>query len=79
VLLYTVLLVVVTILPFVTGMSGLLYLIGALGLGGVFLYYAWRLKFSPVPGLPMRTFGYSIVYLMGLFTFLLVDHYVRLF
>ncbi len=79
VLLYTVLLVVVTVLPFVTGMSGLLYLIGALGLGGVFLYYAWRLKFSPVPGLPMRTFGYSIVYLMGLFTFLLVDHYVRLF
>ncbi len=80
VLLYTVLLLVVTVLPFATGMSGWLYLIGALVLGGVFLYYAIRLKWWPTPGLPMRTFGYSIVYLMGIFTLLLVDHYsVRLF
>jgi heme o synthase len=76
VLLYTVLLVVVTVLPFATGMSGLLYLIGALLLGGQFLNYAIRLKWKPVPGLPMRTFGYSIVYLMALFTVLLVDHYL---
>jgi protoheme IX farnesyltransferase len=77
VLLYTLLLVAVTMLPFVFGMSGLVYLAGAAGLGAVFLYYAIRLKFAPVPGLPMRTFGYSIVYLMALFSVLLADHYIR--
>ena len=76
VVLYTVLLIVVTVLPFVTGMSGLLYLVGALLLGGQFLNYAVRLKWKPVPGLPMKTFGYSIVYLMGIFTLLLFDHYL---
>jgi len=76
IVLYTVLLLAVTVLPFATGMSGWLYLIGALALGGVFLYYALRLKWWPLPGLPMRTFGYSIVYLMGIFTVLLVDHYL---
>jgi protoheme IX farnesyltransferase len=79
VLLYTVLLVVVTVLPFVFGMSGLLYLVGALGLGGVFLYYAIRMHYAPLPGLPMRTFGYSIFYLMGIFTLLLADHYLQAF
>ncbi|MGH8540220.1 MAG: UbiA family prenyltransferase, partial [Stenotrophobium sp.] len=78
VLLYTVLLVVTSILPFVFGMSGVIYLVGALALGAVFLYYALLLKFKPRPGLPMKTFGYSIVYLMGIFTLLLLDHYVRL-
>ncbi|MBI2383076.1 MAG: protoheme IX farnesyltransferase [Gammaproteobacteria bacterium] len=77
VLLYTILMVAVTLLPFATGMSGWLYFAGALALGGVFLYYAVRLKFAPQPGLPMRTFGYSIVYLMGIFTLLLLDHYFR--
>ncbi|HUR42388.1 MAG TPA: heme o synthase [Verrucomicrobiae bacterium] len=77
VLLYTLLLVAVSLLPFVFGMSGLLYLGGALLLGGVFLVYALRLKFAPVAGLPMRTFGYSIFYLMALFSLLLADHYVR--
>ena len=76
VLLYTVLLVVVSVLPFVFGMSGLLYLTGALVFGGVFLSYAWRLKFAPVPGLPMKTFGYSILYLMAIFSLLLLDHYL---
>jgi protoheme IX farnesyltransferase len=76
VLLYTILLTAVTVLPFATGMSGWLYLIGALLLDAVFLAYAVRLKWRPVPGLPMRTFGYSIVYLMALFTLLLVDHYL---
>ena len=75
-LLYTILLVAVTMLPFVTGMSGFIYLLAALVLGGIFLAYALRMKFAPQPGLPMRTFGYSIVYLMALFTALLVDHYV---
>jgi protoheme IX farnesyltransferase len=77
VLLYTVLLVVVSVLPFVFGMSGYVYLAGALAFGGVFLGYAIRLRFAPTPGLPMRTFGYSIVYLIGIFSLLLVDHYLR--
>ena len=77
VLLYTVLLLAVSVLPFVFCMSGYLYLAGALALGAVFMNYAVRLKFAPVPGLPMRTFGYSIAYLGGIFTLLLVDHYVR--
>ncbi len=76
VLLYTFLLIAVSMLPFAYGMSGWLYGVGALFLGLVFLAYAWRLKFAPVPGLPMRTFGYSIVYLMGIFSLLLVDHYI---
>ncbi len=79
VLLYTVLLLAVTVLPFATGMSGPLYLVGALLLGGVFLYYAVRLKYAPVPGLAMKTFGYSIVYLMGIFSLLLADHYLATF
>ena len=77
VLLYTILLLVVSVLPFVFGMSGLIYLAGALLLGAVFLYYAVLLKWWPRPGLPMRTFGYSIVYLMGIFTLLFADHYIR--
>ena len=76
ILLYTVLLVVVSILPFVVGMSGWLYLITALGLGGGFLYWAWRLYRTDEPSIAMRTFRYSIVYLMFLFVFLLIDHYI---
>ena len=76
VLLYTILLVVVTVMPFATGMSGLLYLAGALGLGAVFLYHAWALMRDVSGNQAMKTFGYSIVYLMALFAFLLVDHYV---
>jgi len=77
VLLYTLLLVAVTALPFATGMSGWIYFTGAMALGAAFLYYALRLKWWPAPGLPMKTFGYSIVYLMGIFSLLLVDHYLR--
>lgn len=76
VLYYTILLVAVTVLPFATGMSGLLYLIGAVLLGVGFLYYAIRMHNSKDESIAMRTFGYSIVYLMLLFAFLLVDHYV---
>ncbi|MDY6942624.1 MAG: heme o synthase [Pseudomonadota bacterium] len=78
ILLYTILLLAVSVMPYVTAMSGLLYLIGALILGSVFLYYALALKFFPRPELPMKTFGYSITYLMGLFALLLVDHYLPL-
>jgi protoheme IX farnesyltransferase len=77
VLLYTVLLLVVSLLPFVFGMSGDLYLAGALVLGLVFLGYAVRLWWALKPGLPMKTFAYSIIYLMGIFTLLLADHYLR--
>jgi len=76
ILLYTILLVIVSVLPFLTRMSGLLYLFGALALGAGFLYYAISLKTSSRPDLPMKTFGYSITYLFALFSFLLVDHYL---
>jgi protoheme IX farnesyltransferase len=75
ILLYTILLVLVTILPYLSGMSGLIYLAAAVALGAGFLYYAIRLKLDKSPGLPMRVFKYSINYLMFLFTALLVDHY----
>lgn len=76
ILLYTVVLFVVTLLPYVTYMSGLLYLCGAVGLGGGFLYYALRMQRDHSDRLALATFNYSIVYLMALFAFLLVDHYV---
>jgi protoheme IX farnesyltransferase len=73
---YTILLLVVTVLPYITGMTGLLYLMGALLLGGGFLFYALQLKFAPRQDSAMTTFRYSIMYLMALFSFLLVDHYM---
>jgi protoheme IX farnesyltransferase len=76
VLLYTILLVVVTVMPYITGMSGPLYLVGALTLGGGFLYHAIQLMRDASGKQAMKTFGYSITYLMVLFAFLLVDHYV---
>lgn len=76
VLLYTVLLLVVSVLPFVVGMSGWLYLVGALLLGMRFLYWAAVLYRSKQPIIAMRTFRFSIVYLMLLFVFLLIDHYL---
>jgi protoheme IX farnesyltransferase len=79
VLSYTVLLILVSVLPYLTGMSGLLYLFGALLLGGGFLYYAVWLKLSDNDDIPMKTFAYSITYLMALFSFLLVDHYIPAF
>jgi protoheme IX farnesyltransferase len=73
---YTILLVLVTVLPYITGMTGPLYLFGALLLGAGFLYYALQLKLKPREDSPMATFRYSIAYLMALFTFLLIDHYI---
>jgi protoheme IX farnesyltransferase len=72
---YTILLAIVSILPYLTVMSGLIYLASALVLNAVFLVYAFKLKYRPEPGLAMKTFGYSIVYLALLFAALLVDHY----
>ena len=76
ILLYTILLFLVTLLPFATRMSGWLYLLGAVALGIGFLHYAIALYRFKEPRLAMKTFGYSIWYLMGLFLFLLVDHYI---
>ena len=76
VLLYTVLLVLVTLLPYLTGMSGLIYLAVALVLDGLFLFHALRLKISTRQDLPMRVFRFSVNYLMWMFAALLVDHYL---
>ena len=76
ILFYTVLLLQVSILPVVFGMSGFFYLGGALVLGSVFLWYAWRLLDPPDEFFAMRVFNYSIIYLMALFAFLLVDHWL---
>ena len=76
VLLYTVLLVLVTLLPFMTRMCGLIYLAAVVILDGLFLYYALRLKVSARQDLPMQVFRFSINYLMWLFAALLVDHYL---
>ncbi len=76
ILLYTVLLVATTLLPYLIGMSGLFYLVAALALGGVFVAYAWRLWRGYSESLSRRTFGYSIFYLAALFGALLVDHYL---
>jgi len=76
VLLYTVLLVLVTFMPFLTGMSGLIYLAATLVLNAIFLYYAFAMQFTERTELPMKIFKFSIQYLMWLFVALLVDHYV---
>ncbi|HEY0332810.1 MAG TPA: heme o synthase [Stenotrophomonas sp.] len=78
ILLYSVLLAVVTLLPVVFGMSGVLYLVGAIALNAVFLWYAWRMLAPPDELFSMAMFRYSILYLMALFAFLLVDHYLLL-
>jgi protoheme IX farnesyltransferase len=75
ILLYTVLLVAVTIMPFATHMSGWLYLMGAVVLDAGFLYYAVRLYRNYSDELARKTFRYSINYLALLFALLLVDHY----
>lgn len=79
ILLYTILLVVITIIPYLTGMSGLIYLAAAVALGALFLNYAVRmLRDRDDVELPMRTFKFSITYLAVLFAALLVDHYFLL-
>lgn len=75
VLLYTIILLIVSVMPFVTHMSGWLYLVGALVLGGGFLYWAIVLLKGKKASAGMDTFKYSIVYLMLLFVVMLVDHY----
>jgi protoheme IX farnesyltransferase len=76
ILLYTVLLMMVTILPWAVGMSGWFYLFGALILGAGFLWHAWKLLNPPDEFFALRTFKYSVWYLMALFAFLLIDHWL---
>ena len=76
ILLYTILLVLITIIPYLTGMSGLIYLSTAIVLDVIFLYYAIQMRRVPNDmALPMRTFKFSITYLGILFAALLIDHY----
>jgi protoheme IX farnesyltransferase len=78
ILLYTVLLVLCTFIPAVIGMSGSIYLAAALALDARFLHLALALQRGVRPDLPIRTFRFSITYLMALFGALIADHYLRL-
>jgi protoheme IX farnesyltransferase len=76
VFLYTLMLLAVSLMPVYAHMSGVIYLVGAVGLGLGFVYHAWRLLREPGDAWAMRTFGYSIVYLQAMFALLLADHYL---
>jgi protoheme IX farnesyltransferase len=76
ILLYTVVLVATTALPYIVQMAGIPYFVSALALGAIFVVYAWRLYRRPDAALARATFNYSIVYLAALFAALLVDHYL---
>ncbi len=76
IILYTVIMFLITLLPYLTGMSGPLYLLAAVVLGLGFLAWSLLLMFKPKPSTAMDTFRYSIVYLMVLFVVLMIDHYL---
>ncbi len=76
VLLYTIILIIVTIFPYLVGMTGIVYLLATLILDGIFLFYVLKLQKSLKDGIAMKTFGFSILYLMLLFAVLLIDHYI---
>ncbi len=77
ILLYTILLFIITLLPYLSGMSGVIYLIGAVILNGIFVYYATSVYLNPDNDrIAYQTFMYSVNYLMVLFLVLLVDHYL---
>jgi protoheme IX farnesyltransferase len=78
ILLYTVLLILFTLIPVAIGMSGLIYLAAAVALDARFLYLALALQRGDRPDLPIRTFRFSITYLMALFGAFIADHYCRL-
>ena len=77
--LYTILMSVITIFPYLTGMSGIIYLLSALLLNAGFLYYAISLQLTKSKTKAINTFVYSIIYLMVLFAVLLFDRYLPLF
>lgn len=76
ILLYTIMLCLVSLLPWFSSMFGWLYLLGAVVLGAGFMYWSLAMIFSKRPGVGMDTFRYSIVYLMALFVIMLLDHYL---
>ena len=76
IVLYTILLILVSIFPYLTGMSGPLYLLAAVILGAGFLVWSLLLMFKQKPSTAMDTFKYSLIYLCVLFPTLLVDHYL---
>jgi len=78
ILLYIVLLALVTLLPYITALSGMIYLFSAVLLNAIFIYYGVALRVNRSPKKAMEAFGYSIVYLMLLFTALLLDRYINL-
>ena len=75
--LYTILLFVVGLFPYLTHMSGIIYLVGAVVFGGLFVYHAWRLKQDASPKVAWKTFANSLVYLVGIFAVLILDHYIK--
>jgi len=75
-LLYTIIMFLVTLLPFATRMSGPLYLAGAVLLGSVFIYWAIEIVRGKNDKAPMETFKYSITYLLMLFVIMLADHWL---
>jgi protoheme IX farnesyltransferase len=77
VFLYTLVLFASTLLPFIAGMSGVIYLVCAVVLGGMFTGYAWKLWRNYSDALARKTFRFSIWHLMLLFAALLIDHYVE--
>jgi protoheme IX farnesyltransferase len=77
ILLYSIILLAVSLMPFISQMSGIVYLASAVLLGAIFLAYAWKIFRDYSDALARRTFRYSIVYLSLLFAALLVDHYAR--
>lgn len=77
ILLYTLLLFLVCLLPYLVGMTGVIYLFASIFLNGKFIYHAWLLKFKAQADTAMETFRFSIVHLMVLFLVLLVDHYAK--
>ena len=76
IILYTVILIIVSLLPFATRMSGWLYLLGAVVLGAGFMVRSLDLYRGKNPKAPMETFRYSIIYLMALFLIMLLDHWL---
>ncbi|MDP7536674.1 MAG: heme o synthase [Methylococcales bacterium] len=78
VLLYTILLLIVTLLPYLTGMSGLIYLATTIPLNIGFLYFAIQMIITKEDRVAMKTFGFSIIYLTCIFSTLLIDHYFLL-
>ena len=76
IILYTIIMILITLLPYLTGMSGPIYLLAAIVLGLGFLWLSLVLMFKPKPSTAMDTFQYSMVYLMVLFIVLLTDHYL---